>query len=124
MKYNTLFTFPYEGSWFKFLARQDPDTGTIFRNYYQDKQVKFKLIAGDPKGTRPVLYSTEKFSTFDRIGNIVDAKGESIFGDTGYEIATVVPVVNPFGYIDGYAYGLQRLTVPPSDSVTVERPKN
>jgi hypothetical protein len=118
MRLNTVFEYPHIGTLIKYTATTDPSTGKINRIYYEVGDIRVKVIPGRPSGGRPVLYTDEKLSSFDRIANIRDTGGKVLGGDTefGYEINMVVPVLNPFGYLDGYSYGLTRLVGDPLDA--------
>lgn len=111
MRVNTVFEYPHSGSLVKYTLSQDPNTGNLTREYYTVGPIRFKLIPGRASGGRPVMYTDVKLNSFDRIVDIRDSGDSTLGGDAefGYEVQMVVPVMNPFGFLDGYSYSMTRL---------------
>lgn len=109
MKYSTIFDYPHTGTLRRFTESTSP-SGAVIRNYFNDGEIKCKLIPQRNIG-KPVLYTDIQLQSFERVVDIVDADGKPILldGISGYEINAVYPVINPMGIRDAFSYTLTRL---------------
>jgi hypothetical protein len=93
-------------------STDDTGAGGTFREYYYSHRIPAKIISGSPSINRPVLYTPAQLSSFERITDIRNPAGEPLLTpvNLGFEIISVYPVINPYGFADGFAYGLLRLS--------------
>lgn len=111
MKLNTISRYPHKALLSRVTYTLDPNTSLRVPSYIPTGiEVECKFIT--PSTGSAKVYSKTMLSTFDRLLTPVDAKGTPLFEDVtflGFQVTTVAPIINNFGYIDGYAYGLLRL---------------
>lgn len=114
MRYNTFnrMLHTHTAMLIKFVIYQDPATGIKVRQYYDSgEKIHLKLYTGRPGAARPVAYTEKVLEPFERLQGVYDAGGKPLLGDGGfgYQVVSVAPVVDPFGFSGGMSYGLLRI---------------
>lgn len=111
MKLNTMSRYLHTANLQAVFYRTDPNTAVKIPFWdVSDVQVKCHFIT--PSTGQPKVYSKTMLSSLDRLLSPKDAAGNDIFTDPsliGFQITTVAPIIDSFGYINGYAYGVKRL---------------
>ena len=103
MKANTVMPYLLRGERRTFEEVDDPVTGTTVREYNDyTEEVNIRLITGTQ--SRPVMYTKVPFKIWDLITNVRDLNDQQVLSEEGWFVFGYVPVVNPFGFSDGYAY--------------------
>ena len=112
MQLNTITRYPHVAALNKVYYTIDPSTKIAIPSW--------NIIGGDiackfitPTGGNLRMYSKALLKSFDRLLSPKDAGGNLLFKDdvntVGFQITTVSPMLNPLGFIDGYAYGIKRV---------------
>lgn len=114
MKLNTISRYKHTASLSPVHYITNPDTGAAIPQWSTTvtnlTSIACKFIT--PTGGNLRVYSKVQLKTFDRLMSPKDAGGTALFDEVatlGFQITTVSPILNPMGFIDGYAYGIKRL---------------
>ena len=111
MRLNTIARYRHTATLSKVHYVIDPNTKIAIPTWnVTSGDIACKFIT--PTGGNLRMYSKAQLKTFDRLLSPKDAGGNSLFDEVntiGFQITTVSPILNPMGFIDGYAYGIKRL---------------
>ena len=111
MQLNTIARYKHTATLSEVRYRTDPNTQAAVPSWSLTSTIiACKFIT--PTGGNLRVYSKAQLKSFDRLMSPKDASGTALFDDVntiGFQITTVSPILNPMGFIDGYAYGIKRL---------------
>ena len=111
MQLNTIARYRHTAALSEVHYRIDPNTKLAVPSWAAvTTTIVCKFIT--PTGGNLKMYSKAQLKTFDRLLSPKDAGGTLLFDDVntiGFQIVSVSPILNPMGFIDGYAYGIKRV---------------
>lgn len=103
MKLNTVMPYKHVAQRQAFTITQDPVTFEVVRSYYPAGSIALTFVSQSRR--TPTVYTDVDLELFDLVDQIVDLSGESI-DDQVWVVNYKMPVLNAFGYVDGYVYTL------------------
>ena len=107
MRVNTLMPYLYTGTYMDYTETQDEASGDVRRTFFDAGPVACRVLLTDLK--RVVLYTDLQMRPFARVQDIRDQKGVEIIEGGVFEIKDVLPVLNAFGFSDGYQYRVSQV---------------
>lgn len=108
MRLNTYNSSRYTADLYDFVVTQDPTGGDIL-TYSFDRAVTLDASSDDTSELQ--TFFSEPFKQGQRLYNLRDRKGNELYPGGIWEFATIEPVINVWGYKDGYTARITMVAV-------------